>query len=327
MPRFGGLNLGMVGGALVRNAAGSIANAVLPRSAFGGFGLGGGQSLTAPNQNAKDRKVSLRPKPGGANRVYGSGLLTPLKNSGGLIWPYTPSISYNQPVNYQSMTTVHANQDFHVYSNTPAVNLQVGGDFTVQNQMEGEYALAAIHFFRTVSKMNFGESDPNAGTPPPVLLFNAYGPFVFNDVPVIVKDFTVEFPDSVDYVQVMVSGTQTTTTTTAGRTVDNRITATPLDPLPSTITGIGTGNMQIGSGGPSTNYNADESGAPRTWGQQTTTPGTTTSRNTQTSYTVWLPSMFKLSCTLIVQHNPKDLRSRFNLPAYINGANNQKDFI
>ena len=322
MPRFGGLNLGNVGGALLRNAAGSIANAVLPRSAFGGFGLDSGKSLNFPDQNAKDRKVSLRPKPGGANRVYGAGLLTPIKESNGLIWPYTPSITYNQPVNYTSMTTVHANQDFHVYGNTPAVSLQVAGDFTVQNQLEGWYAHAAIHFFRTVSKMNFGESDPNAGTPPPVLLFNAYGPFVFNDVPVIVKDFTVEFPDNVDYVQVTVHGSSTITT--AGTPGIPGLPARP--------------EILLRAASPATPESNDGPGMPALPAMdrlvlpaREAIPGTTgtpgTSRSSPQSYTVWLPSMFKISCTLIVQHNPKDLRSRFNLPAYINGANNQKDFI
>jgi hypothetical protein len=277
---------------------------VLPRSAFGGFGLGGGTNLNFPNQTGKDRKVSLRPKPGGAARVYGSGLLTPIKNTDGLVWPYTPSITYNQPVNYQTMTTVHANQDFHVYGNTPAVSLQVAGDFTVQNQLEGWYAHAALHFFRTVTKMNFGDSDPNAGTPPPVLLFNAYGPFVFNDVPVIVKDFTVEFPDSVDYVEVKINGMGKTTTP-----------AVPARP-----------EIVIREAVPESNDGPGTPALPRLVkpAREAIPAGT---KNAAQSYIVWLPSMFKITCTLIVQHNPKDLRSRFNLPEYINGANNQKDFI
>jgi len=333
MPRFGGFNTGNIGGALGRNALGTIANAVLPRTTFGGFGLGATAGTNYKNQNAEDRMVSLRPKAAAANRVYGNGLLLPLKSRGGLVWPYTPTISYQHPIQYETVSVTHANQDFHIYSRTPAVNIGVTGEFTVQNQQEGAYALAAIHFLRTMAKMNFGETDPQAGTPPPVLLFNAYGAFMFKDVPVIVKDFNVEFPQDVDYVQVTVSGVQTTTTTTPGRSINTLITATPLPPLaevPGTPYDIGGGVMRDPgpTGGADINYNAIPGGqGVRTWGQQTTTPSTTTSRSTATQYTVWLPSMFKISCNMTIQHTPDELRKRFNLPAYINGASNQKDFV
>jgi hypothetical protein len=328
MPRFGGFNIGSIGGALGRNALGTIANAVLPRTVFGGFGLAD-TGTKYGNQNAEDRMVSLRPKAAAANRVYGNGLLLPLKSRGGLVWPYTPSITYQHPITYAPVEITHANQDFHIFSRTPAVNIGVTGEFTVQNQQEGAYAHAAIHFLRTMAKMNFGQNDPQAGTPPPVLLFNAYGPFMFKDVPVIIKDFNVEFPQDVDYVQVTVSGVQTTTTTTPSRTTDTRITAEPLAPPPPLVTGRGTSDFYI-SGRPNgfTNINnPGEFGTNRSWGTVSTTPGTTTSRSTATQYTVWLPSVFKITCNMTIQHTPDELRKRFNLPTYINGANNQKDFV
>lgn len=308
MPRFGGVTLGNIGGALGRNALGTIANAVLPRSVFGGFGLPGTGGSSYPSQNSQDRMVSLRPKPAAANRVYGNGLLKPLKDSGGLIWPYTPQISYTHPITYTPVEVTHANQDFHIFSRTPAVKLQVNGDFTVQNQTEGAYALAAMHFLRTMAKMNFGQNDPNAGVPPPVLLFNAYGPFVFKDVPVIVNDFNMEFPSDVDYVQVSVAGTSTEIT--AARS------AVPARPevrqrVPESNDGPGTPAFErIVS--PAV---AAVAAAPQSV------------RNVQQNYTVWLPSAFKLTCSLVVQHTPQELRTRFNLPAYINGAANQKDFV
>ncbi len=327
MPRFGGFNLGNIGGALGRNALGTIANAVLPRTTFGGFGLSDTKATQAPQQNAQDRMVSLRPKAAAANRVYGNGLLNPLKATGGLVWPYTPSITYQHPITYGNVEITHANQDFHIYTRTPAVNIGVTGEFSVQNQQEGAYAHAAIHFLRTVAKMNFGETDPQAGTPPPVLLFNAYGPFVFKDVPVIVKDFTVEFPQDVDYVQVSVSGSQTTSTTTPGTTRDTRITATPLAPPPPLVTGRGTPQLSIQGIPDGYTNNPGEFATNRSWGSVSRTQGTTTTSGTQTSYTVWLPAVFKITCNLTIQHTPDELRKRFNLPAYINGANNQKDFV
>ena len=240
------------------------------------------------------------------------------------------------------MQTVHTNQDFYVYSKTPSVTLTVSGDFTVQNQEEGQYALAVIHFLRTVTKMNFGDTDSLAGTPPPILLFNAYGPYVFKDVPVIVKGFSVEFPDTVDYVQVKVKGVDTATRTIAGTpgtpgTPASTITAEALPDLtapPSdeaaarareqnlSMSTRGMGTILAGNNPVQVND--------RTIPGIAGTPGTpsrTVTNSTPITYTVWLPSMFKVSATLVTQHTPKALRSRFNLPKYRNGAKNQSDFI
>lgn len=319
MPRFGGFNVGNIGGALARNAVGTIANAVLPRTAFGGFGL---QDIGSfyPQQNAQDRRVSLRPKPAAENRVYGNGLLKPLKDAGGLIWPYTPSISYQHEIDYQNIQTVHANQDFHIYSKTPAVKLQVSGDFSVQNPQEGAYALAALHFFRTVAKMHFGETDPQAGVPPPVLLFNAYGPFVFKDVPVIVNSFTMEFPDGVDYVQVGVVGDIQTRTIPGVPAQAGGITGAGVITRADNLNYVGTRNVPVTS-------------PPRVVGSVTTnaptiaaTPDRQEITGSQT-YTVWLPSLFKLSCNIIVQHTSKELRQNFDLNKYRNGAQSQQRWV
>lgn len=317
MPRFGGFNTNSFTGALVNNALGSIANAVLPRSVFGGFGSQALSPLVGQNRMSQDpenRRVSLRPRPAAQSRVLGDGLLNPLKETGGLVWPYTPTISSNMDVDYQTMATVHANQDFHVYSKTPAAQLQVNGDFTVQNQKEGQYALAAIHFLRTVTKMNFGENDPLAGTPPPVLLFNAYGPFVFHNLPVIVKGFQIEFPDSVDYVQVQVSGS-------AGSRVIPATPATPATPArPSKPVPKPTASESYADG--------PAAGGARSTPAPTVVPVTSNEATlVPQNYTVWLPSQFKISAVLIVQHTPKELRSRFNMNAYRDGRSNQSNFI
>jgi hypothetical protein len=192
------------------------------------------------------------------------------------------------------MQMVHSIQDFHMYSKTAAVPISVDGTFTVQNQKEGQYALACIHFLRTMAKMNFGEKDPQAGTPPPILLFNAYGPFVFKDLPVIVNTFTVNFPDDVDYVLVGARG----------RTATTRTEIAPVDVTPQT-------------GDP------DLAAAQQRIGR----PGRTIQTQAQNPYEVWLPSMFKISVGLIVQHTPRALRKDFNLPKFINGSKDQQSFI
>lgn len=129
-------------------------------------------------------------------------ILTPLAQTDGLVFPYTPIIGFNQAVNYNSYDPVHSNQEILAYTRTPAPQLTCSGEFTVQNGQEAQYALACVHFLRTITKMNFGTNDSLAGTPPPVLLFSAYGEYMFNDLPVIIQAFDIQFDNSVDYVRV-----------------------------------------------------------------------------------------------------------------------------
>ena len=114
MPQFGGFNTGSIGGALGRNALGTIASSVMPRTSFGGFGADATSGLSYNTQNGEDRMVSLRPKAAAANRVYGNGLLLPLKSRGGLVWPYTPNITYQHPITYESVSVTHALSLIHI---------------------------------------------------------------------------------------------------------------------------------------------------------------------------------------------------------------------
>ena len=129
------------------------------------------------------------------------GIMEPLAQTNGMVFPFTPTIDFAQEIDYSSYDPVHSNQELHSYTRTKAPKINVTGKFTVQNSFEASYALASLHFCRTVSKMAFGKSQ-NAGTPPPVLLFSAYGDYIFNDVPVIVTAFNMSFPEDVDYVLV-----------------------------------------------------------------------------------------------------------------------------
>jgi hypothetical protein len=163
------------------------------------------QQTSAPagnQQDAQGRRVRLRPKPAAIAQVIGSSpLLAPLKSTNGMVWPYTPTINYQQETDYQQVDMVHTNQEFYAYKKTPATKLTCEGEFSVQNQTEGLYALACINYLRTVTKMYFGQGQ-NLGTPPPVLLFDAYGPYMFNALPVIVTSFSANMPKEVDYVPI-----------------------------------------------------------------------------------------------------------------------------
>lgn len=156
----------------------------------------------------KDLRVTLKPlNPG--DIFKGGDLLKPLQDIGGILFPYTPSISYNQTVSYQDLQLVHSNTDYPAYTRTPSVTISITGKFTVQSQQEGLYALGCLHFLRVASKSYFGEADAKdgkAGLPPPILVLAGYGSYMFNQLRVVVKSHSYTLDDSADGVVIKSSG-------------------------------------------------------------------------------------------------------------------------
>jgi hypothetical protein len=75
----------------------------------------------------------------------------------------------------------------------------------VEDTTQGLYWVAMVHYLRSLTKMFVG-NDPKAGNPPPIVKFNAYGNYVFKDVPVVVTDIRVELDSACDYIGVNVVG-------------------------------------------------------------------------------------------------------------------------
>lgn len=135
-------------------------------------------------------------------------LLKVIKETNGVIFPYTPNITYGHQVNYSTSPVVHSNQDYFFYNNTSAVQFQISAKFTAQNEREAQYLLAAKHFFATASKMRFGEEEDKRGLPPPMLVFSGYGDLMFNNLPVIMNNFTMDLSEDQDYVEVDMLGSK-----------------------------------------------------------------------------------------------------------------------
>jgi len=119
----------------------------------------------------------------------------------GVVFPYTPSINVTHTANYQPQKTVHSNYTQYFYENSEVQAISITADFTVQNIPEGQYLLASIYFFRSVTKMFFG-ADPNAGNPPPIVYLNGYGQYYLPNVPCVVTSFSHTMPADVDYMDI-----------------------------------------------------------------------------------------------------------------------------
>jgi hypothetical protein len=131
-----------------------------------------------------------------------SNILYPLKATSGVIFPYTPTIQTAYRANYEGSDLTHANYKQWFYKNSSVEEITITGEFTVQDNTEAKYLLAVIHFFKSVTKMFYGQdTNPAPGTPPPLCFLNGYGPYQFNDHPILISNFQYSLPNDVDYVR------------------------------------------------------------------------------------------------------------------------------
>jgi hypothetical protein len=148
-----------------------------------------------------DWRVILRLAPG-ATYLYNAadaGLLAPLKVTNGVVFPYTPAISTAYKAVYNDYNLTHSNYRGYFYQNsyTDAVNITAA--FTAQSTSDASYVLAVIHFFRSVTKMFYGQ-DAQRGSPPPLVYLSGLGEYQFNNHPCLVTSFSYNLPADVDYI-------------------------------------------------------------------------------------------------------------------------------
>jgi hypothetical protein len=146
-------------------------------------------------------------------------IFKPLTDTNGLVFPYTPTILIQHSANYDAMQPTHSNYPFPQYQNSQIDDIVITGDFFCENAVDAQYWAATLHYLRSVTKMAYGQTT-NAGAPPPIVFLNGYGDFVFPNVPVIIKTFSIDLPSDVDYIKTQIDGTvQKTVTTTLGSEV------------------------------------------------------------------------------------------------------------
>lgn len=136
------------------------------------------------------------------NSLDNPGILAPLYDTDGVIFPYTPSISVSYSATYDQQTLTHSNYKTTQYTGSSVDNIVIGCDFTAQDTYEANYLLATIHFFRTLTKMFYGQDqNPPRGTPPPLCYLHGYGEFQFNKHPLVITNFNYSLPTDVDYIR------------------------------------------------------------------------------------------------------------------------------
>jgi hypothetical protein len=160
---------------------------------------GGSGGAKAEWKDAKDLRAILRvPKSYLTSNTDPSSVL---KQFGGIIFPYTPTISFDHSASYSPLNTLHSNYTQFFYKNSAISAINLTAKFTVQKEEDGVVLLGIIHLLRALTKMRFGP-DKDSGAPPPVCRLEAYGDYMLRNVPVAVASFRHDLPDGVDYIAV-----------------------------------------------------------------------------------------------------------------------------
>lgn len=152
--------------------------------------------------NNGDWRVRLRLAPQ-ANYLYNAatpGILQPLKVTDGVIFPYTPQISTSYRANYSNYDLTHSNYRGYFYQNSYVDKINLTATFTAQDTNDANYLLAVIQFFRSATKMFYGQ-DAERGSPPPVCYLSGFGDYQFREHPVLIEQFTYNLPAEVDYIR------------------------------------------------------------------------------------------------------------------------------
>ena len=136
-----------------------------------------------------------------SNLIKGRAAVSPDSPKLTVIFPYTPTVTITHSAKYEAQKLTHNNYTQYFYDSSEVGAITVNANFTVQNVREGQYLLATIHFFRTITKMFFG-LDAKAGNPPPIVYLNGYGQYYLPNVPCVATSFSHTMPNDVDYLDI-----------------------------------------------------------------------------------------------------------------------------
>lgn len=130
-------------------------------------------------------------------------IMSPLVGTSGVVFPYTPQITVQHNARYGSSPLTHSNYNAYFYEGSEVAAITITGEFTVQTVKEGQYLMAVLQFFRSATKMFFGNG-AYAGNPPPMVFLDGYGSNYFPHVSCVITNLTHTMPQDVDYVEIPV---------------------------------------------------------------------------------------------------------------------------
>jgi hypothetical protein len=258
-------------------------------------------TLEARNNTAAsttDWRVRLQLAPG-ATYLYKDpepGILKPLMATDGVIFPYTPSIETAYTANYDKYDLTHSNYRGYFYKNSAVNDINIRGTFTAQDTFEAEYLLAVIHFFRSITKMFYGQ-DSLRGAPPPLVYLSGFGDYQFNKHPCLVSNFSYSLPTDVDYIRALAPNNYGNLF--SQRAKSGGFSTNPFGSVLSRLTSIG---VPVGA----------EPSSP--------TPGEITQNVNNLTGATYVPTKIEINLTLLPTNTRAQVSQQFSLKKYADGS-------
>jgi hypothetical protein len=245
--------------------------------------------------NQGDWRVKLQLAPN-ASYLYKArptpGILQPLSDTDGVVFPYTPKIDLSYRAMYDTASLTHANYNSYFYKGSMLDPVNVTATFTAQDTAEANYLLAVIHFFRSVTKMFYGQ-DRERGAPPPLVYITGLGEYQFFNHPCVVHQFNYSLPSDVDYIRarsIMDPGTNL-----QNRRARSAVATTPLEYTLKRLASLGQNINQGATSNPP---------PPPTLGQRSPT---------------YVPTRIDISLILYPIQSRSQVSQQFSLAQYANG--------
>ena len=248
-------------------------------------------------------RLSLAPYSDYLYNATGAGILAPLTATNGVIFPYTPNITTTYSADYEKYNLIHSNYRGLFYKSSSVGDLQIRGTFTAQDTREAAYMLAVIHFFRSVTKMFYGQ-DAERGTPPPLVYLSGYGDQQFSSHPCVVGQFNYSLPNEVDYIR-------TNGPNNFGPNMSNRQTPTATSPGGANFSGaIRLANALLNKGAI----------------PQLPAANALRSAVNNTNECTYVPTKMEIDITLIPVQTRSQVSKQFSLKEFANGNLLKKGF-
>jgi hypothetical protein len=195
---------------------------------------------------------------------------------------------------YDQYALTHSNYKGYFYKSSSTEAVQMKATFTAQDSAEANYLLAVIHFFRSVTKMFYGQ-DPQRGAPPPLVYLSGLGQYQFAAHPCVISSFSYQLPDSVDYIRARSTNINGTNLLT--RRVRQDL---PTNPISGAVGRLA--NLFSGQG--------------ISYGAEICRPPPPTLGQNQPTY---VPTKMDINLTLLPVQSRRQVSQQFSLRGYANG--------
>ena len=248
-------------------------------------------------------RIRLAPQANYLYRARPPGILNPLVQTDGVIFPYVPTIQTSYQAAYDRTPLTHSNYQGYFYKNSSVGDINITGTFTAQDTKEAEYLLAVIHFFRSATKMFYGK-DEYRGAPPPLVELSGFGAYQFNNHPCLISNFQYSLPNAVDYIRVNPNNQGQNLVINRNQTSSSPVSTieTALNRISSLV------NLATGQGV-----------APGAQGRGSTDLGFVAQTVSGTTQTTYVPTKIEITVTLLPVQTRSQVSQQFSLKKFAAG--------